>query len=446
MKKILLLAAFYFLYSAGHTQLYIGTNSQFTVKGAVVLTLQDADLLNNGLLRADSGTFRFTGISNSLLGGDSISTFRSIELEKSGNAKISLGRNLRIQKELYFGSGLFDLNGHNLYLDSTAVLQNENASSRITGENGGYIEIIRFLHAPAGIQPGHLGLSLDLPAWQGWITLRRNHQALSGNGMPASIRRNYEIITENSTGTNGHLKFFYFSSELNGLNEALLTTFKNTGGQQWQSQSGSLINMAQQYLELPVTNSAGLYAFAQAGALPVTGLEFEAERKDAKQVELNWITIQEINNRGFYVERRKENETGFSVQAFIPAQTADGNSPSPQQYHFTDLNEYSGNSYYRLRQEDRDNRISYSPVRLVLGLENQEPLLKVWPVPAIGPVNIRLRESARPDQLSIFTLQGKCIRRLILQPGQPIQVNGLLPGTYFLQLANQPVSQKIMIQ
>ncbi len=79
-------------------------------------------------------------------------------------------------------------------------------------------------------------------------------------------------------------------------------------------------------------------------------------------VSLQWETISEINNYGFYVERRADNEQNFIEveNGFIPGY---GTTLDPQQYSFVDNTiSTSGIYHYRLRQQDNDGLITYSPV------------------------------------------------------------------------------------
>ena len=99
-----------------------------------------------------------------------------------------------------------------------------------------------------------------------------------------------------------------------------------------------------------------LQPYTIGGALPITGLEFYAKRISNTQVQLDWKTLQEINNKGFHIERKKENENSFADMGFVSSNANGGNSNFPLQYQKLDNNNFSGITYYRLKQEDIDGR------------------------------------------------------------------------------------------
>jgi hypothetical protein len=181
--------------------------------------------------------------------------------------------------------------------------------------------------------------------------------------------------------------------------------------------------------------------------LPVTGLEFYAKRLNATTVQLDWKTIQEINNRGFHLERKYEYENNFTEVAFVPPAALDGNSSSPLQYQKPDGNNFAGKTLYRIKQEDINGRSTYSVVRIVTGANSRQPTIQVWPVPATGPVNILVNGLAKADVLLVFDMSGKLIRQQPVQNNTAIQVSNFTPGTYILKLAeNKDLVQKLVVQ
>jgi hypothetical protein len=94
-------------------------------------------------------------------------------------------------------------------------------------------------------------------------------------------------------------------------------------------------------------------------ALPVQLESFTGTVNSMNKVKLSWTTLSEVNNYGFYVERRTSNEAGFTELAgsFIPGY---GTTNAPHQYSYTDENVHPGEQYYRLKQVDLDGTIEYS--------------------------------------------------------------------------------------
>ena len=73
-------------------------------------------------------------------------------------------------------------------------------------------------------------------------------------------------------------------------------------------------------------------------------------------VELQWLSVTEINNKGFEIEK-KSNTKDWSRIGFIPGK---GNSSEPVKYNYSDNFITPGTSYYRLKQIDFDGRYVYS--------------------------------------------------------------------------------------
>jgi hypothetical protein len=97
--------------------------------------------------------------------------------------------------------------------------------------------------------------------------------------------------------------------------------------------------------------------------LPVQLSSFSALRAN-NDVRLSWNTISEVNNFGFYVERKLDGTSSFVE---VPNSFVAGHATTlePQAYTFTDNTVTPGVWYYRLRQVDLDGTIGYSePVKV----------------------------------------------------------------------------------
>jgi hypothetical protein len=100
-------------------------------------------------------------------------------------------------------------------------------------------------------------------------------------------------------------------------------------------------------------------AILQGGALPITLASFSGAVVENNDVRLDWMTISEVNNLGFYVERRAENELSFTElpNSFVPGH---GTTVEPQEYTWTNASVPQGTYEYRLRQVDLDGTTHYS--------------------------------------------------------------------------------------
>jgi hypothetical protein len=94
--------------------------------------------------------------------------------------------------------------------------------------------------------------------------------------------------------------------------------------------------------------------------IPVELNNFSANVNDGR-VFLSWQTSTEINNRGFYIERRNTSlAEGENEWIEIGFKEGRGNSTERNYYQFEDYPIYDGTYHYRLRQIDYDGSSEYS--------------------------------------------------------------------------------------
>ena len=100
--------------------------------------------------------------------------------------------------------------------------------------------------------------------------------------------------------------------------------------------AGSTMGVATVYASTVSSGSTDLDATITIETpLPVQLTSFAALNIGPGNVTLEWATISEVNNYGFYVERRSDGESAFTELAhvFIPGH---GTTLSPQHYSYAD--------------------------------------------------------------------------------------------------------------
>ena len=95
--------------------------------------------------------------------------------------------------------------------------------------------------------------------------------------------------------------------------------------------------------------------------LPVSFAWFKVQEATATSVRLGWATGQEQNNKGFEIQR-SSGDSNFRTIGFVPSSRPGGNSSNSTEYSFTDNYPPAGQTQYRLRQIDLDNKYIYSSV------------------------------------------------------------------------------------
>ena len=99
-----------------------------------------------------------------------------------------------------------------------------------------------------------------------------------------------------------------------------------------------------------------------------------------KTIQTNWHTATELNVSAFNVQHSKDGNS-FKTIGIVNAVGKGANS-----YQFTDLSPVSGTNYYRLQSVDKNGKMSYSKIILVVLSAGNK--LSVYPNPSRGNVTI----------------------------------------------------------
>ncbi|MGA9119095.1 MAG: lamin tail domain-containing protein [Bacteroidota bacterium] len=181
--------------------------------------------------------------------------------------------------------------------------------------------------------------------------------------------------------------------------------------------------------------------------LPVKVVLFRALAMDDSTVEITWTTISEVNNFGFYVERRLASENDYVELAgsFCPGF---GSTLVRHDYQYIDSPALA-ESFYRLRQVDLDGTEHYTEATQVTPLMSVRRgattglvTLANWPNPFNPTTTIRAQWSATCDvKLVVFDLLGREI--VTLADGRypagvyafQFDADGLSSGVYLCRLS-----------
>ena len=181
-------------------QLTITTGSALYLTGNIQLTLDNADLINNGSFVAGNSKVSFVGNTSSFINGLQPIQFYEIEVNKAGGSSVTLQRNINIILQSTFTTGFLNLNNFNLDLGTTGILNGEDENSRVIGSNGGQIILSRTLNTPSSLNAGNLGAIISSSQNLGTVTIRRGHQSQANAfGMGTSVLRYFDIIPTNNT-------------------------------------------------------------------------------------------------------------------------------------------------------------------------------------------------------------------------------------------------------
>jgi hypothetical protein len=176
------------------------------------------------------------------------------------------------------------------------------------------------------------------------------------------------------------------------------------------------------------------------GTLPVRLASFTAA-KSGRQVQLNWQTASETNNKGFEVQRSR-NGSDWATIGFVAAGI---NAAAGQAYHFADASPLTGRNFYRLVQIDLDNRSTQSAIISVDFSANGFYTLQH---PGNGRYQLTI-DSEAPVELSVVDLSGrKLFGKTAGQGVHAIDLGPYAKGIYLLQLKKdqQVLTEKLIKQ
>ena len=175
--------------------------------------------------------------------------------------------------------------------------------------------------------------------------------------------------------------------------------------------------------------------------LPVSATKFTGYKTGDKN-SLRWTTYTEINNDHFELERSTNGHDFVSV-AKINSKAPTGNSTTAIYYDYTDENTPAVNTYYRLRQVDKQAIFALSDVVMLQGTGKLSlSLNKIFPNPVESLVKIEFTSPvAGNNSLLLFDMAGRLIKRneinsIVGDNQLQLNLTGLIKGQYVLLLLN----------
>ena len=173
------------------------------------------------------------------------------------------------------------------------------------------------------------------------------------------------------------------------------------------------------------------WPYIGAGVLPVAFGHFKAEQKQPFTVNLEWTTLQEVNNSSFVIERSNDQKTWSSIGTVASV----GNSTTKNIYTYIDNAPEAGNNFYRLRQVDLNGQVSFSEtVRIVHIIKKN---ISIFPNPVNTAAQLYTKAAFKPGQvIQLIDAKGTRLKTINPTGGNRVQIemNGLAAGLYLIHL------------
>ncbi len=177
---------------------------------------------------------------------------------------------------------------------------------------------------------------------------------------------------------------------------------------------------------------ATVATFKSLITLPVTLASFDARLLKDHKVELDWATASESNSDHFEVEHSNDGRNWTAIGQVEAA----GNSETMQLYSFTDDAPWSGVTYYRLAQVDRDGSATISRILTMHIDEAVVTTIRVYPNPTASYLVVEGATQA----VSIFNTAGQRLLVRIVPRGEvktTVDLSALPRGAYFVKAGGQ---------
>jgi hypothetical protein len=364
-------------------------------------------------------------------------------LEIASSAVVTLGANLSI-------SGTLTLTSGSILTGSNKVIIISNTAGAVAATNGtinGTIERPIAALAAGTYVFTEANTSLTPNVGQGAITVSFSAHP---NTTPPNVSTGVPVLRYYSITPIGALtatlRLAYLESELNTISESNLSMFR------WNNVAwvviGGLPNTGSNYIELAGISEFSDWALGDiTRPLPIQLASFTWTALAGSGIRLEWATLSEINNYGFYVQKRPKGETAF---ADIPGSfvAGGGTTAQPHSYSYVDAGFMGGVWEYRLKQVDLDNSVHFSDflvVDAVNAVVEETPkefaLLQNYPNPFNPKTVVSYQLPAAGDvRLAVYDLLGREVATLVNEwrPAGKYNVafdaSGLSSGVYLYKL------------
>jgi hypothetical protein len=260
--------------------------------------------------------------------------------------------------------------------------------------------------------------------------------------MPAGvvgISNYYWDITRPSGSAGADLQFVYGGLANNGgiTATANVRVLHWTGSAPWQDLGGT--DAGGNAVDVAGVTSFSPFALGSSTQSLPTRLTSFSGRRDNNANLLQWITVTEQDNKGFYVDRSIDG-VSFSQIGFVAARSQGGNSNAAITYNFTDNQVAGQQQYYRLRQADLNGRETRSAIIIIQGGKPRSlTVTTVAPNPVKSILNLMVNSPSRQTiTINVHDANGRTLKatRTAVSEGTntvAVDLANLKTGIYILR-------------
>ncbi|WP_343692437.1 T9SS type A sorting domain-containing protein [Chitinophaga sp.] len=416
--------------------LIISDGGNLVVKDSAKIVVNNGGIANSGIFNGGNGSVVFTGSLPATVSGSSITYFNTITLSKS-TGTLTLLQHSGANGQVNMVAGNIDLNGYNLDLGNTGILNGETAAAHVIGPNGGFLIRTADISAGGSVNPGNLGMIVTPTSNLGLTVIKRGQQALQA-GSNNSINRFYDVAATNGTSGKEDITFHYFDNELNGNLENELAVYyiksPDTPGI-WRIPYAADVN--NNTIQINNDSFNGRYIIGNNNVDSIIASPLSGELYQ-NRAQLSWTTRYERNTFRFELQR-SSNNNNFRNIATLPAA---GNSNSTLAYSYTEPTSVADVWSYRYKIIFTDSTYKYSNIVTLTPAGYPNIVLQVTPNPTTGPLNIKFNSFVEQEvYVEVISNTGAMVTRKKINAAigvntVSIDISSAGAGTYYLKMVN----------
>lgn len=431
-----------------------GGNGAFTLEPGATIESGHANGLDSNL--ATTGTKTLSTSAHYVFNGSAAQSTGALlpsvvgSLTINNAAGVSLSSSTSVSGTLAFSSGKLLLGANDITIGSSGTITGASASNFIVTNGTGMLKRsgvgasdVLFPLGPSAIS--YNPVTINNAGIADDFSVRVQTAFDNPPNLPNSVvNRQWTINEATPGGSNATIRLQWSAADqASGFNPAAAVYIGRYSGTQWVDVPAAVAGSDPYTATASGFTSFSAFGVGNVGALPVQLISFTATRLTPVSVRLDWVTVSEINNYGFEVQRSAERSGGFvSISNLIPGQ---GTSNRRHEYSFVDQNAYGERWYYRLKQIDLDGTFRFTEPIEVVGLTHVAEgsptaftLLQNYPNPFNPSTQIRFSvDRMGRAQLDLFNLLGQKVATLfdgIAEPGRwyvlDVNVQHLPSGIY----------------
>jgi hypothetical protein len=353
--------------------------------------------INNATFVPSGGVVAFNSTVNQTIGGTNASTFYNLEINNSSLIGVTLSASASVE-------GVFTLTNGLVFTTATDLLTLNSGSSIGAVSNNSFVSgPVAKLGATDFIFPVGKDAKyrpIGISTLTGSETFIAEYFPVNPNTIPYNVTSKDATLDHismceywmlNRTGTQSAFVTLSWDSYSCGVDVVADLAVAKWDGALWKDYGQGAFTGAADPVTGTITSNVAVTSFSpftlasinSNNPLPIQLLNFTAKSSqegNGLNVNLNWSTATEINNDYFNIERSVD---AINFTSFARVNGA-GTSKQILNYSTIDDAPLSGVSYYRLKQTDFDGNTSYSNIKAVNLVNNNDFIFKTYPNPNTG--------------------------------------------------------------